>query len=125
MTANIDYEKNNYIYPKLTTILGQPTYELLKIIKDELKTNAASVPCDLGGGGHGHLGKVLAPVEYTLVSPVPYIDPGHPGPLVIPAIPAYMRQEMREAHKENVRVYREADNVEQFPTCILSVLKIF
>ena len=117
MTSNIDYEKTNFVYSELTNIPGQPNYDLLKRIKDELKCNAASVPSDLGGGGHGHLGKVLTPAEYALVSPVPYVNPIHLGPLVIPAgppaVPAYMRQEMRDTHKEQVRVFREADNVEK------------
>ena len=114
MNTNIDYTSTNFIYPELTTIPCQPSYELLTKLKDELKSNAASVPSDLGGGGHGHLGRVLTPAEYALVSPVPYVTPGHPGPLVIPAgTPNYLRQEMRDTHKEEIRVYRESDNVDK------------
>ena len=47
--TNIDYKTTNFEYPTLTRISGQPNYELLKTIKDELKANAASVPSDLGG----------------------------------------------------------------------------
>ena len=48
--TNIDYKTTNFEYPNLTKISGQPNYELLKTIKDELKANAASVPSNLGGG---------------------------------------------------------------------------
>ena len=104
--TNIDYKTTNFEYPTLTKISGQPNYELLKSIKDELKANAASVPSNLGGGSNGHLGLVLSDVEYLTVSPIAYIRPTHPGPLVIPAgppaVPQYLRTEMREDHKKAI-----------------------
>ena len=104
--TNIDYKTTNFEYPTLTKISGQPNYELLKSIKDELKANAASVPSNLGGGSNGHLGLVLSDVEYLTVSPIAYIRPTHPGTLVIPtgplAVPQYLRTEMREDHKKAI-----------------------
>ena len=50
---NIDYTSTNFEFPTLTKIQGIPTYEPLRKIKNETKSNAASVPCDLGGGAHG------------------------------------------------------------------------
>ena len=38
-SANIGYETINFEYPTLTKISGQPNYELLKEMKDELKAN--------------------------------------------------------------------------------------
>ena len=49
-TTNINYKTTNFEYPVLTKISGQPNYELLKTLKNELKANAASVPSNLGGG---------------------------------------------------------------------------
>ena len=55
---------------------------------------------------------MVNPVSYTVVDPVPYVQPVHPGPLVIPAgTPNYIRSEMRDDHKEACRVAREAQNV--------------
>ena len=105
-STNIDYKTTNFEYPVLTKISGQPNYELLKTIKNELKANAASVPSNLGGGSNGHLGLVLTPAEYLTVSATAYNRPIHPGTLVIPqgppAVPQYLRQEMRDDHKEAV-----------------------
>ena len=53
-TANVDYISTVFEYPVLTKIHDVPTYELLKKIKDELKTNATKVQCELGGGKNGH-----------------------------------------------------------------------
>ena len=65
-STNIDYVKTYFDYPVLTKIHGEPTYESLQEIKDQLKTNAATVTCELGGGANGHLGLVLTPLEYIL-----------------------------------------------------------
>ena len=62
-------------FPK---IHGEPDYHQFKKLKEALKTNASGIQSDLGGGHHSHLGKILAPVEYTNVSAVPYVDPGNP-----------------------------------------------
>ena len=37
--TNIDYKTTNFEFPVLTKISGQPNYELLKTIKNELKAN--------------------------------------------------------------------------------------
>ena len=68
MSTQIDYINTCFAHPVLTKITSKPTYSSLKILKDELKANAASVPSDLGGGKHGHLGLVLKDDEYKLVS---------------------------------------------------------
>ena len=59
--------------PVLTKIHGPLNYLGLKTIKDELKTNAASIHSELGGGANGHLGLVLTPLEYAQVSVTPYV----------------------------------------------------
>ena len=86
----------------------------LQKIKDELKTNASSVPCDLGGGANGHLGLVLTAAEYGFVSPFPYVRPVHPGNLAIPpGTPNYQATVLREDHKEAIRIFKEATNVKK------------
>ena len=62
----------------------------------------------MGGGAHGHLGLVLTPGEYALVSPVPYVRHVHPGPLTIP--PAATQRAaavLHDAHKEQRRLFHE------------------
>ena len=85
--AAVDYLKTYFEYPELTKIHDSPDFASLKKIKDELKSNAARVPTNLGGGAHGHLGLILTPAEYALISATPYVRPVHPGPLVLPAGP--------------------------------------
>ena len=112
--TNIDYITTSFEFPVLSKVSGRPTYESLKKIKDELKTNASTVSSDLGGGANGHLGLVLTDVEYTFVSAIPYVKPVHPGQLVIPpATTNYVATSMKEDHKEAIRVFKEAINVEQ------------
>ena len=76
---NIDYASTNFEYPVLTPIQGTPTYESIRKAKNEMKADAASIPCDLGGGAHGHLGLMLTRQEYQNVSAIAYVRPLHPG----------------------------------------------
>lgn len=108
---NIDYTSTNFEYPTLTKLQGIPTHEPLKKIKNEIKANAAIVPCDLGGGANGHLGLMLTGTEYSNISNVQYIRPVHPGILVIPAgTPNFEATRLTSEHKELIRLNREANN---------------
>ena len=52
MTDNKTIDYTTYFeFPTLPRIHGEPTYEQLKDLKDKLKTNAAKITSDLGGGG--------------------------------------------------------------------------
>ena len=65
----------------------------------------------------GHLGLVLTPAEYATIWPIPYISPVHPGLLVIPpgppAVPQYLRTEMRDNDKYAIRLFWEVDNMDK------------
>ena len=63
----------------LTPIVGEPTYQTLKELKDQLKANAASIPTTLGGGNHGYLGLILSPAAYATISPTAFVEPAYPG----------------------------------------------
>ena len=67
-STNINYIDNYFQYPDLTKIHGEPTYEGLQQIKDQLKCNAVSVTSSSGGGAHGLLGLVLNADEYARLS---------------------------------------------------------
>ena len=106
---HIDYINTSFEYPLLDKIHGQPTFTTLTRLKQQIKANAQSVSSDLGGGGHGHLGLVLSPTEYALVSNTPYAIPAHPGAFLLPrnTDPAEAVRR-REAHHERIRKFRES-----------------
>ena len=113
-STNIDYVDTYFEFPSLTRIHGEPNYDSLKIVKDELRSNATSVTSDLGGGAYGHLGLVLTNVEYQVVSPTAYNRPNHPGPLIIPIGTAqHEATRLREEHKTSIRLFRETIDVEK------------
>lgn len=115
MTKNdaIDYINTKFEYKEIKKIHGEPEYESIKILFDQIKANAASVPSDLGGGSHGHLGLVLTPEKYALVSNEPFKRPEHPGTLDIPArATAPQIAAAQDDHTEAMRVFREVLNVE-------------
>ena len=98
-------------------VMEEPTFKDLKRIKTELRANASSVDCDLGGGDHGYLGLVLTNAEYLNVPGVhgtQFVPPVYPGPLVIPPTAnAVQAVQAQETHKEQISAYRECNNVEK------------
>ena len=54
-------------------ISGPPTSQTLKGLRDTLKTNAAAIETQLGGGLYGHLGLILPAHVYDTIVP-----PAHP-----------------------------------------------
>lgn len=113
MTSSIpDYRATYFPYPDLTKIHGPPTARKLLTLHKELKANARSVFSILSDGQHGHLGLVLNPVEYALISAVPFIVPPHPGILNIPpAATASQAASTRDAHREALRIFLEGTTV--------------
>ena len=99
-TANNFTEQ--FAYKTLTKIHGEPDYQLLKRLRDEVKANASKITTSLGGGDHGHLGMCMHPPDYVIASAVPYVQPPNPGLLVIPPN-ATARAEtcLREDHKKS------------------------
>ena len=114
MTTNtVDYRNTVFEHPTLTKIHGEPTFEGIRTIHQELMINAQTVHSDLGGGAHGHLGLVLSPRRYALLSNAAYNRPVHPGQLVIPAgNTIHMARTMRDQHNDRQRVFREMVGVE-------------
>ena len=112
-STNIDYINKYFQFPELTQIHNEPTYESLQVIKDQLKTNAATVISSLGGGAHGHLGAVLTREEYARLSAVQYMEPAFPvldlpNPVTGPVISQLNRQ-----FSEDLRVYREVADIKK------------
>ena len=68
-TSSVNYKDSYFENPVLTAIRGEPTYETLHHLKNELKANASSVSTTLGGGNHGYLGMILTLAEYRRAAP--------------------------------------------------------
>ena len=117
MTINssaVDYITTYFEHPTLAKIHGEPNYELLRKMKNELMRNAASVPSDLGGGANGHLGLLLTPTEYTTVHATAYLRPVHPGTLVIaPGTLQHEAKRLKEEYEQQIIDFRETVNVER------------
>ena len=73
MTNSTSKMEDLFEFQVLTKILGPLIYQFLKALKDELKSNAAYIDLNLGGGANGHLGLFLTAIEYALVYTTPYV----------------------------------------------------
>ena len=114
MTSNSTSSVNYCKFPTLTPIRGKPTADTLILLRKQLKSNAKSVPSNLCGGNFGYLGLVIPPNQYNLISNVPFIQPTHPGPLVIPPGTAqHAAATMRDLHAEQMCVFKEVNAVDE------------
>ena len=59
--TNIDYVHTYFQIPTLTKIHGEPTFETLKGLRDQIKANAGDVKTTLGGGRLGYFGSGSVP----------------------------------------------------------------
>ena len=109
----INYKDTYFQFKELKKIHGEPNYDSIKRLHNEVKANAASVPSTLGGGAFGHLGLVLTPHQYAMVSNAPFNRPNHPGQCVIPAASTQAQiQAIRDTHTEQLRSFNEVLGVE-------------
>ena len=73
----------------------------------ELKANAQSVYSNLSGGAHGHLGIVLSPAAYALISNTPYATPTHPGSLtILPGTTQIVARNLQSIHDVQLSNFR-------------------
>lgn len=74
----------NAFNDKATKIVGTPNIDTLRALRTQLKSNAANIQSNLGGGAHGDLGLILSDAAYVFVAPgFAYIRPDNPGQLPI------------------------------------------
>ena len=112
-STGINYSDTYFQYKELTNIHGEPTYDSIKRLHNQVKANAASVPSTLGGGTFGHLGLVLTPQQYAMISNAPFNRPNHPGPCVIPQNSTQAQiQAIKDTHTEQLRIFNEVLGVE-------------
>ena len=105
---DVNYKDNFFEKAELTKIIGEPTYDTLQTLLRELKANARSVHSNLGGGTYGHLGLVISPTTYAILSTTPFVRPTHPGTLIIPpGSTQHAARTLRELHEEALHEFHQ------------------
>ena len=114
MASTVNYRDTHFERANLTPIRGEPTYETVHNLWNKVMAIARSMYSNLGGGTHGHLGLVLKTAQYAAISTTNFTRPDHPVPLTIPsAATVVQRSTLRDAHTEDLQVFREVMGVEQ------------
>ena len=67
-----------FLVPTLTKIVGQPTYENIKELNEEINVNEASIVTAQGGRAQGHLELTVSPTVYATFSNTPFVQPTMP-----------------------------------------------
>jgi hypothetical protein len=100
---------------KPVKIRGLPNYNTLNALRQCLYRNANSFASTLGGGNHGYLGALMTTPAYlaaTQPNVTPFVAPIFPGylPVIGNGTQAQIADQVR-AHNENVRKWKEHENV--------------
>ena len=105
----IDYATTCFQYPVLDKIHGHSTFETLKTMKKQLKTNSQ---CVGDPNTYGYLGFVLTQAEYNRATNTQFTPPADLGIFQVPPFTAVNKaMRLQEEHKENIRKFRECGNV--------------
>ena len=113
-SSPIDYATTYFTHHPLNIIHGEPTYDTLKKLKKQLKSNAQAVPSTLGGGDNGLLGLVLTPAEYASVNATPFVIPVRPPPLTItPLTPTHDVIRLQQVHERSMDTFMDCQAVEK------------
>ena len=99
MKSTVNYRDTHFERANLTPIRGEPTYETVHKLWNEIKANARSVYSHRGGGTKGHLGLVLTAAQYSDTPPTVFTRPSHPAPLATPLAPLLSRGAPSETPK--------------------------
>ena len=98
------------IIPKIEV---KPIRDQIKEVQEKIYENAASVPCELGGGMHGYLGVTMSGPEYLAATGEEFHPHTNPG--TTSTFPEngtqYQIAAARESHKKQLYLFKEQRNV--------------
>jgi hypothetical protein len=83
MPSLVDSIVEGFPFPTVNPIIGEPNYESIAALHQQLNANAASVQSHLGNGVLGLLYLTVSPAVYANLSAVPFLPPVNPGPTPI------------------------------------------
>ena len=72
--------KDDFLHPTIDPIIGQPGYETIKPMHQNLNANAASIVSNLGNGRLGLLFLAVIPAVYNTLSANVFIPPSESRP---------------------------------------------
>jgi hypothetical protein len=102
-------------HSSLPKVIGEPTFEDLKVIRRLLNTNDTLVSFYVCGGRHGHLGIIMTNEEYLDMAADVFPLPDNPGasPKVLVVMMAAVIAKLTRLHSEATQVYHTYHNVDQ------------
>ena len=71
-----------FIHPETILVHERPNRESMRNLQRKMYENAASAPCQLGGGMRGRLGVTMSDVECASKFGTNFTPHAHPGPLL-------------------------------------------
>ena len=115
MTASIDSIVEGFPFPTVLPIVGEPNYESIAALNQQLNANAASVQSHLGNGVLGLLALTVSPAVYTTLSQVAFVPPANPGPVAIIPVGATAGRivNIRDEFRDRTELFKRYTNTDK------------
>jgi hypothetical protein len=114
--------KTGFVFPRLDTIVGEPTYQTLALAHTQCIRNATTINSCLGGGGHVHAGLVEFPDVYLLRTAHHFNRSTFPGnaPAYPPGADPNLRETTQQAWLTRTNQYLTCQRIKKI---LLSMLE--
>ena len=80
-SQSVDNIVSKFLIKKLPQIDGEPTYESINEMMQILYANVATLSTTTGRGTHSHIGLIMKPELYQMLSHIPYAIPVDQSPI--------------------------------------------
>ena len=105
----MDDASDYFIHPTITSVNERSNRESMRNLQRKMHENAASVPCELGGGMHGYLGVTMSDVEHTSKFETNFTP--HVYPELLPDYPQNATQHQiaaaKDLHTRGIKLFNE------------------
>ena len=108
-TVKVETCMESFPHPTIPKQLGEPTRDKISTAHEMSSANASSVESTRGGSQHGLLFITQEPDTYHFLTGHVFMEPTNPGPnpVMVGGVRAPQAEAIKEAHKENLRAYKE------------------
>ena len=115
-TLSVEDITSDFTTNPLLPIIGEPTYEALQAIVKRLCGNAVSAKTPNGGGPHAHLGMLMSPQLYAIISATHWTEPEDQGITLAFEVGQFYdgptKQAITNTFKERKRLYHTYPNMD-------------
>ena len=112
MSSTVKKIVENFPFPTILPIIGEPNYDTIAKVHFKLSANSASVQSNLGDGNIGLLYLTVSPAVYNNLCVTDFIPPANPGAtaLITVRATAAVIANKRRAFANTTKLFKQYDS---------------